>query len=432
MKTLPPGLPRSLAAAIGIGLSAAFLLCGYEGVRSSSNTLFKEAYGKESLPLIMTASPFVLLALLYGYGVLLSKFGPRRTLFITTVLSGFGVELCYYLILDGHKPATAALYLIREAYIVILIEQYWSFINSTLGLSTAKKLNGPICALGSCGGILGGYLVGTYSGMPALNAMTIGGYGPFEPLDTLALCVVSLIPAMLLGEVTYELCGEPQPEAGTVRARHGPLALGELKRFPLLLCIFGIILCTQAVAAMLDLTLQNQLSAAYPGKAQNKVSGNIYMWLNVAALVSQVVITPLLCSLVRLSWIHFALPVLNLAAIALLLLHPSFENAVAAHVLFKTFDYSLFKSAKELLYIPFPFDVRYRAKEFIDAFGYRMGKGVATIPFIFWPGSLFVWVGVALGSAAGWLSLVIPLARFWKRGPESTSMPAQTEASTPQ
>ncbi len=50
----------------------------------------------------------------------------------------------------------------------------------------------------------------------------------------------------------------------------------------------------------------------------------------------------------------------------------------AAYVCFKSIDYTLFRASKELLYIPLSFDVRFRSKEFIDVFGYRGSKGVAS------------------------------------------------------
>ena len=44
-----------------------------------------------------------------------------------------------------------------------------------------------------------------------------------------------------------------------------------------------------------------------------------------------------------------------------------------AFFLFKAFDYSIFRAAKEVLYVPLSFDERYRAKEIIDVLGYRTG-----------------------------------------------------------
>ena len=50
----------------------------------------------------------------------------------------------------------------------------------------------------------------------------------------------------------------------------------------------------------------------------------------------------------------------------------------AAFFLSKTVDYSVFRAAKEVLYIPLSFTARYRAKMTIDALIYRSTKGVAS------------------------------------------------------
>ena len=48
-------------------------------------------------------------------------------------------------------------------------------------------------------------------------------------------------------------------------------------------------------------------------------------------------------------------------------------------VAFKCIDYSLFRAAKELLYIPLSYDAKYRTKGIIDVFAYRFGKGAASL-----------------------------------------------------
>ena len=98
---------------------------------------------------------------------------------------------------------------------------------------------------------------------------------------------------------------------------------------------------------------------------------------------------------------------------------------------------SIFRAAKEMLYIPFAFDVRYRAKEIIDVFGYRFGKGAASLPFavlnlIGATAAAAVFTIVALGAAGLWLALVIPMLaayrlhtrRTWRTpGPPSAPPP---------
>jgi AAA family ATP:ADP antiporter len=90
----------------------------------------------------------------------------------------------------------------------------------------------------------------------------------------------------------------------------------------------------------------------------------------------QIAIVPLLLRFVPLSAIHIGIPLMHLVLFSISLALPGFAPVAAAYLVFKAVDYSLFKAAKELLYIPLPFDSRYRAKEWIDSLGYRTGKGL--------------------------------------------------------
>jgi AAA family ATP:ADP antiporter len=94
---------------------------------------------------------------------------------------------------------------------------------------------------------------------------------------------------------------------------------------------------------------------------------------------------------------------------------------VAAYLFFKTMDYSLFRAAKEVLYIPFPFDVRYRAKELIDAWGYRFGKGgaslaIACLQSLKVPVTIPLLATVGVASAGVWLAFILPVCRAHAAG----------------
>src|SRR4029079_9852309 len=103
----------------------------------------------------MALTPLGVAAMLYAYARLLSRLGPRRTLWWTSLLSGAAILACYFALRAGFAPAAGVLYIVREAYIVLLIEQYWSFINSTLNIPQAKVVNGYILGIGSLGAIAG-------------------------------------------------------------------------------------------------------------------------------------------------------------------------------------------------------------------------------------------------------------------------------------
>ena len=125
------GVPaRSRAVQVGmvlaIGGAAGFLLFGYEFVRAVSSSLFIGAFGADRLPIVMALSPVATVAFVYGFGFLLSRLGARRALSLTTVLSAVVVLGCYAALQAKLSLASGVLYVFREAYIVVLVEQYWS------------------------------------------------------------------------------------------------------------------------------------------------------------------------------------------------------------------------------------------------------------------------------------------------------------------
>ena len=100
---------------------------------------------------------------------------------------------------------------------------------------------------------------------------------------------------------------------------------------------------------------------------------------------------------------------------------PSVATSGTAFLLFKAFDYSIFRAAKEILYIPLSFDARYRAKEFIDVFGYRFSKGAISLVVALGQRAGLVFESayglLALTASSIWLALVWNLSRHIKPNP---------------
>jgi ATP:ADP antiporter, AAA family len=359
--------PARLAAAVAIGGAAFFLLFGYEAVRSASTSLFVAHYGADGLPWVMALSPVGTAAMLYGYGLSLTRLGARRTLTATSLVSATTLALCWggLALADGvlHGPVSALLYVLREGYIVLIIEQYWSFINSTLRPTEAKRVNGPICGLASVGAILGG--------------LTVGRVAPILGTAPLVLITaISLLPAAALGLYAYRLGGTPrgEQEGG---AKHGALALDLFARHRVLVHLGLLIVLTQTLSTVLDLCFNGFLAEAIPGQDERTAYlGDFYALLNGGAFFMQFLVTPLILQRVQLRHIHLGIPLIHAVAAVFVIFDPRLFTAAAAYVIFKSLDYSLFRAAKEMLYMPLPYDARYRAKEVIDAFGYRASKGV--------------------------------------------------------
>ncbi len=344
-----------------IALSAGFLLCGYEFIRSASNSIYLDIYGKDKLPYAMLGGAIFTIIFLYGYGWVLTWVGPRRTLLLTSLFSSLVMVICYAGIQRGISVTAWILYSFREAYIVVIIEQYWSLINSTLREKDAKKFNGPITGVGSLGAIIGGFTVGAI----AQKIST-------DPL--LLLTAGSLIPAMICSDLSYKFGGEPKPE----KHERKSLALSLFKDSSYLRRIGLLIFLTQVISTALDLRFFGLVADAIPIKDERTAFiGTFYGRLNLVAGILQFIIAPLLLSYVSLRIIHPIIPIIHIITASALVIRPSILTGGLAYLIFKAVDYSVFRAGKEIFYIPLSFDSRYRAKEVIDAFGYRASKGIS-------------------------------------------------------
>ncbi len=384
--------------------AAFFTLVGYEFIRSPATVLFKNTWGAENLPLVMSAMPVVVFGGVALYGWILSHLGPRRTLLVTSLGSSCFIVACYFGLLTGSKMVTPILFLIKELYIVLLIEQYWSYINSSLTPTTAKKVNGPITGIAGLGGVFGG----------SVGSLIVG------PLGTEAMVLAAalmLIPAALVSNLTYRLHGEPEaPDTSDESISHH-MGWQMFRSNPTLVCLLAIVLSSQVIAAVLDFKFNELLSVEFAGATDMETAFQLRFWgfLNLASIGLQFVIAPLLLSFIALRLVHLMLPLIHFTAIIFAIIEPSVFSVGLAFFLFKAFDYSIFRAAKEILYIPLEFDARYRAKEVIDVFGYRTGKGGSSVLI-----ALAQRAGVIMGNyylyiaffmAAIWLTLVFPLTR---------------------
>ncbi len=390
----------------GLMASAAFFtLLGYELMRSSATVLFKAAYGAERLPWVMACMPVVVLLGVWGYGQLLSRFGPRLTLQICSYASATLMVLGFALLKLEMIWVTPLLFLLKEFYVVLLIEQYWSYINSELDASSAKKLNGPITGIAGTGGVIGGILV-------AQLAIPLGTHA------LVLLAALVLLPSAWIANYAYRRFGEP-----ALTTDEPPKSLGEgigwesVQRNPKLLSLLFIVIASQVTAAVLDFKFQLILSDAFVGRIDEETAfqGQFWFVLNLVTVLVQFVVTPFLLTWVALRWVHLMMPALHCCTIAWAVIEPTLFSVGLAFFLFKVFDYSVFRGAKELVYLPLGFDARYRAKEFIDVFGYRTSKGGSSLVVTVLQNlgvlmsSYYLFIARAL--AGLWSFLVFPLTR---------------------
>ncbi len=393
---------RHVASAMALtGLSATFLFCGYEFIRSGAESIFIAEFGAKTKPYAMACVPFMMGLLIYLYGRLLSAFGGARAMAGSMLFSAAVFTASFFALKTGFKAVVFLLYVFKESYVVIISEQYWSFVNSTLKDEEGRVFNGPVAGLGALGSMIGGFLLSRY--VVALHT---------EPF--ILLCALVMIPAMFLFWQAYKKAGEPGPKAEEAGGKKGHLHLSILRENRTVLYIALIIFTAQVVATVMELNFARLVADALPDKdLRTAYLGGFWMKVNIFSFSMQFLLTPLLLRRVSIRGIQVAIPAVHLATCALLLVSPQLGVAALAYLLFKGMDYSIFRASKETLYIPFSYDTRYRAKQVADAFTYRFSKGltatvlsavsaVAAIPVAFYAAAGFLFSGI-------WMSLTFPL-----------------------
>lgn len=362
---------------------------------------------------MMAFLPVINFFFFYLYGKSLTRLGPRRTSFWASILSSLGIFLTLGLIHLEFHLARGFLFLFREVYIVILVEQCWSLMDSLIDEDESKRVNYFFTAFASVGAILAGLGVGKF-------AVSLGTFN--LPMITAAL----LLPSAFLMNFTYrrnqehldaknafssdELSLELSKEKESFKKT---LGLGYFKRYPVLGYLTGMVLVSQLLATILGLMFQEKLHLNFQGQPdiQTAYSGNFYALLNAASLVFQLVIGPFLLARFSAATTFILIPILNLVAACFSVWSGSMAAVSFAFLLFKAMDYSIFRATKETIFIAYPFDVRYRTKGMIDVVGYRLSKGLGSAGFAFvgfvHTLSLSLYGATAIGCAVIW-SMLIP------------------------
>ncbi len=349
-----------------IGLAALIfvILASYAIARPATESLFIEAHGAESLPWAW---------LLVGVGSLLVVTLYNRWAATTDLVRIFGAVsalsaallVAILLGLQVQAPGmTWALYLWKDMYIVVLIEIFWSFANSTVPEDRAKWWYGLFCVLGSLGGMAGnlgvGFMAQATSTVQSLWAvvplLAVGGFGGFA----------------LARWAGVEGSGPKEKPS---------LADGfsVLKNSRALWLLMALIATTQVVITLVDYQFSIAIEQHFPdADVRTAMIGQVYAAIDLVSISLQLT-TGLILRLVGVPLVLLAIPALLGAAVAGYALIPRYAAIAAAKVASKAFDYSLFRAAKEILYIPLSHPERTQGKAFVDMMSYRMAKGATSL-----------------------------------------------------
>jgi AAA family ATP:ADP antiporter len=286
----------------------------------------------------------------------------------------------------------------KDVYIVLLIEAFWTLANSSFGKGTATWVYGVFCAAGSFGGMAAN----------ALGSRVAVAYGSESEIW---LCVPVLVVAWGISFLV------PAPAAESLRSpTRAPVGDGLrlLRTSKPLLAMLVMVLAVQLVVTLVDVEFPRAAEAAFADTdGRTAALHGVYFWISTGALIMQL-LSGVVMKVLGVGGTLLAIPVTIALTIAGLLVSPVFAMAAAAKVLGKVFDYSVFRTAKEVLYIGMSRRERTEGKALVDILTYRVAKGGASLvlQLLVLLGALSLAPWLALVFVGAWLAAAIYLARY--------------------
>lgn len=371
----------------------AFLIAGeYAIIRPSSHALFLSSFTSSLIPWLWLATVPVNFFAIYLYNKFLPFFGPLK---MWMVVSGsvLLVNVTAATILTTFPSFIFIQCIWKDIYILLMFKQLWSMVHSTISSSRAKYLYGIIFSCGTLGSCL-------CSSIPSLWATHIGSEMLFYfTLPFYLILMFAYRKAYQKSTLSWqkEIIENPTTQEG----------LSAIAKNRYLVAILLLVIAMQVSAGFMEFRFNMFLESHILDKdLRTAYCGQLFGMMNILSILLQGVGSFLCVHFLGLRKTHFMIPFLLLGSALFSWIMPNFAFISFSYVFLKAIDFSLFSVGREMLYIPFGLDVKYRAKAVIDVFAYRSSKALVSLCIL----GLQALAGVYLLEVASYVAIAIFIA----------------------
>lgn len=397
----------------GLCAIAFVLMFGYSISGRAARSLFLEHFSSAGLPSVWIAVAVAATVVVAFYNRYSARV-PLSRLF--AVVAGVSAALLVALLgLYAWQPrwGSFGLEVWKDVHIVVLVEVFWSFANSVYPIGTARKTYGLFLSAGALGGISGNLAIG--------ELVRFVGTSP-------ALWLV--LPTLLVsGAGSYALL-RVQNVGATPRAKPAATLEGfrvvlQSRYLVLLLLLVGVV---QFVITLVDYQYSAALQASFPATdLRTRMDSRVHAAIDLGQIVLQLSAGTVL-RLLGVPLTLLGIPLLLGLTLGGYLFVPVFATMAAAKVASKALDYSLFRAAKEILYIPLDYAEKTQGKAVIDMLTYRVAKGGVSFLLLalgaLQGGGALV-TGLLLGLVGVWVALTAAIGKMFRGATHAEPAPQQ-------
>lgn len=407
-------LPKSAATpknhlVAGLCALACITMMTYAIASGASQSLFISAYGSGHLPWAWLAVAAGSAMVTYVLTQAAKKLDLVRLFGRSCLVSALSLTalLCAYH--AGMPHSSFCLYVWKDIYIIVLVELFWTFANVAFGLRSAPRAYGFFCAAGSLGSVSGGLALGPLGRMMGTANMM------WLILPMLASLGAGTL--YLAAQVEAPSPSEQAPQVATKQVRN-------LLKNPYILWLGALVALAQVMITLTEFRFSNMLELTFDSESERtQMIGLVSAITNSLSFLVQLTSGPIFAYL-GLQKVLLTLPWLLAVTFTSTLTQPGLVTTSACQIAGKTVDYSLFRAAKEMLYIPLSYVEKTQGKALVDIFIYRIARGGASMLLLVLgatPHKDYALGLISLGLSMIWLMAMVGVLRRYRAvlGPQS-------------
>ena len=362
---LRPGEGRGVALMFAYSFLA---MASYNILKPITRSKFIASFGAANLPWILLAAGVIIGALMHQYSRVISRV-PRQAVVPVTLGGIVALQLAFWALLQtGWEVASAGLYVFAQALGVLLISQFWTLANDIYDARQAKRLFGFIGGGASLGGALG-------AGLTSALVAEIGSVNLLLVSAAALACCAGIVVLITRGQDASSL--SPIDDERGVGGAEALRMLAESPHLRVIALVIGL-----AAAGATIVEQQVNMVAEAAGGSEDGITAflaNITMYLSLAGLIVQVGLTSRIHRSLGLAVALLLLPLTLGASGVVVLVTGAIWAPQVARVLDSTLRYTVDKTTREILFLPLPADIKYRAKPFVDVTMDRFAKALTAI-----------------------------------------------------
>jgi ATP/ADP translocase/HEAT repeat protein/CRP-like cAMP-binding protein len=345
-------------------------MTAYNIVKPVTRSKFISDLGADNLPWVQLAAGLVIGVIMHAYsrGIALV---PRRWAIPVTQGGLVVVLIVFWAIFSaGYDGASAAFYVLGLILGILLISQFWTLANDVYDARHAKRLFGFIGGGASLGGATGAAITAaTVSRVGTVNLLLVGG-------AVMLACLVLVIWIVHREEGAGQSgVGLEAEGVGGAEAIH---LLRESRHLQLIAIIIG---CAAMGGAIIEQQL-NMAAESTLGQDADRITqflAQVTIYLSLIGFLIQVTLTSHIHRLLGIGFALLILPVGLGATAIVMLFNAGLWAPAVARVLDTSLRYTVDKTTREILFLPLPTAIKYRAKPFVDVTMDRFAKALGAL-----------------------------------------------------